>query len=52
MCECVKAAGPKDTPLEQVKQVTYRPVLSTFEREVELSLGVVEHRKRAPTFWY
>jgi len=42
----------KDMTESEVLEVTYSPKLSTFEAEIMGAMGIVEHRKRAKTYWY
>ncbi|PVD20254.1 hypothetical protein C0Q70_20751 [Pomacea canaliculata] len=41
-----------DTKADDLKKVTFKPALSTFEDDIKQLMGVKDPRKRAPTFWY
>ena len=41
-----------DTAEEDLKNVTFKPKLKLFEEDIMEQLGIEEHRKRKPTYWY
>ncbi|EFN78867.1 probable 39S ribosomal protein L24, mitochondrial [Harpegnathos saltator] len=43
---------PKDTVKEQVMQVTFKPVLKTFEMDIMENMGIKEDRVPKKYYWY
>ncbi|KAK7496053.1 hypothetical protein BaRGS_00012754 [Batillaria attramentaria] len=41
-----------DTKADELKKVTFKPTLSTFEADILQQMGIKDERKRAPTYWY
>ena len=42
----------KDTKKRDLEEVTFKPKLCSFEKEIMESMGIKEERKQAPTYWY
>lgn len=42
----------KDTLKDDVLEATYKPVLSTFEQEIDRELGAGPTPQRSPTYFY
>lgn len=47
MLEC-----DKDTKDDELKEVTFKPRLCTFEQDIMEVMGIKEDRKPAKTYWY
>lgn len=42
----------KDTTEEDIKAITFSPLLKTFEMDIMDDMGIKEDRVPAQTFWY
>jgi len=51
-CISSGAESEKDTKEEELKEVTFKPKLCTFEQDIMNVMGIKETRKRAKTYWY
>lgn len=42
----------KDTKEDDLKKITFKPLLKTFEMDVMDEMDIKEDRVPAPTYWY
>lgn len=42
----------KDTSENEIKEITFSPLLKTFEMDIMDDMGIKEDRVAAPTYWY
>jgi large subunit ribosomal protein L24 len=42
----------KDTKASEVTEITFEPILKTFEMDIMEQMGIVEDRVPSKTYWY